>query len=57
MKMFALFVFAIGPAACITYCLLGIWENKRAADSIKRFEKQKNARISRGLKALGLDEL
>jgi hypothetical protein len=45
MNYFFLFVLIIGPALCILYCLLGIWENKRADDSIKRFEEQKRERL------------
>ena len=52
MKWFALFVFVIGPTLCGIFCLLGIWETKRADRSIARFEKQRKERIARGLEAL-----
>ena len=38
MNYFFLFVLIIGPALCVLFCLLGIWENKRADDSIKRLK-------------------
>lgn len=44
MNYFFLFVLIIGPALCIIYCLLGIWENKRAENSIIRFEQRKSER-------------
>lgn len=56
MKWFALFVFVIGPGLCAIFCLLGIWETKRADRSIERFDKQRKERIARGLKALGVEE-
>ena len=56
MKWFALFVFVIGPGLCCIFCLLGIWETKRADRSIERFEKQRKERIARGLKASGVEE-
>ena len=56
MRWFALFVFVIGPGLCAIFCLLGIWETKRADRSIERFDKQRKERIARGLKALGVDE-
>ena len=42
---FLLFVLIIGPAITIVFCLLGIWENNRAAESIARFEE--NQRLTK----------
>jgi len=45
MTYFFLFVLIIGPAITIVFCLLGIWENNRAAKSIARFEE--NQRLNK----------
>ena len=46
MTYFLLFVLIICPAISIVFCLLGIWENNRATESIARFEEnQRKAKI------------
>jgi len=50
MTYFFLFVLIIGPAITIVFCLLGIWENNRAAKSIAKFEelKKRNLGVDKG---------